>query len=143
MCIMTMKGISSLLMSGIAIPAIMVGLSCFWQLDSWDVAAQGNNMTDGSQSLGNDSQSPQLGAQIPDVALKSILEQTQSANATSFAIKNIINQTGLSNTTQGGSDNTTMGSVIDEARNTNATSFATDNIINQTQSGSNATTNSP
>ena len=100
-------------------------------------------MTDGSQLLGNDSQSPQLGAQIPDVALKSILEQTQSANATSFAIKNIINQTGLSNTTQGGSDNTTMGSVIDEARNTNATSFATDNIINQTQSGSNATTNSP
>jgi hypothetical protein len=141
-CIMNMKGISSLLMSGIAFPAIMVGLFAFGN-SIVHVAAQGNNMTDGSQLLGNDSQSSQLGAQIPDVALKSILEQTQSANATSFAIKNIINQTGLSNTTQGGSDNTTMRSVIDEARNTNATSFAADNIINQTQSGSNTTTNSP
>jgi hypothetical protein len=137
-----MKGISSLLMSGIAFPAIMVGLFAFGN-SIVHIAAQGNNMTDGSQLLGNDSQSSQLGAQIPDVALKSILEQTQSANATSFAIKNIINQTGLSNTTQGGSDNTTMRSVIDEARNTNATSFAADNIINQTQSGSNTTTNSP
>jgi hypothetical protein len=141
-CIMNMKGISSLLMSGIAFPAIMVGLFAFGN-SIVHIAAQGNNMTDGSQLLGNDSQSSQLGAQIPDVALKSILEQTQSANATSFAIKNIINQTGLSNTTQGGSDNTTMRSVIDEARNTNATSFAADNIINQTQSGSNTTTNSP
>jgi hypothetical protein len=137
-----MKGISSLLMSGIAFPAIMVGLFAFGN-SIVHIAAQGNNMTDGSQLLSNDSQSSQLGAQIPDVALKSILEQTQSANATSFAIKNIINQTGLSNTTQGGSDNTTMRSVIDEARNTNATSFAADNIINQTQSGSNTTTNSP
>ena len=142
MCIMNMKGISSLPMSGVAIPAIMVGLLAFAN-SIVDVSAQGNNLTDGSQSLGNDSQSTQLGAQIPDVALKSILEQTQSANATSFAIKNIINQSGLSNTTQGGSDNASMRSVIDEARNTNATSFATDNIINQTQSGSNTTTNSP
>jgi hypothetical protein len=60
---MTMKGISSLLMSGIAIPAIMVGLLAFGN-SIVDVAAQGNNMTDGSQSLDNDSQSPQLGAQI-------------------------------------------------------------------------------
>ena len=142
MCIMNMKGMSSLLMTGMAFPAIMVGLFAFGN-SIVHIAAQGNNMTDGSQLLGNDSQSSQLGAQIPDVALKSVLEQTQSANATSFAIKNIINQSGLSNTTQAGSDNTTMRSVIDEARNTNATSFAADNIINQTQSGNNTTTNSP
>src|SRR3546814_1149793 len=64
----------ALLMSGISIPAIMVGLFAFGN-SIVDVAAQGNNMTDGSQLLGNDSQSSQLGAQIPDVALKSILEQ--------------------------------------------------------------------
>jgi hypothetical protein len=102
-------------------------------------AAQGSNMTNGSQLLTNDSQQTQATSQIPDVALQSILEQTRSANATSFAIGNIINQTG-GNATQPGSDNTTMKSVIEEARNTNATSFAAGNIINQTKAGSNATT---
>jgi len=96
-------------------------------------------MTEGSQPLTNDTQSS-IG-QIPEVALQSVLEQTQGANATSFAIGNIINQTGLSNATQQGSSNTTLNSVIEEARNTNATSFAAGNIINQTQSGSNITAN--
>ena len=62
-----------------------------------------------------------------------------SANATDFLIGNIINQTGPSNTTQAGSDNSTMNSVIEEARNTNATSFAADSIINQTQPAGNTT----
>ncbi|MGA7542458.1 MAG: hypothetical protein WBW34_05275 [Nitrososphaeraceae archaeon] len=93
-------------------------------------------MTEGSQPLTNDTQSSV--GQIPEVALQSVLEQTQGANATSFAIGNIINQT---NATQQGSSNTTLNSVIEEARNTNATSFATGNIINQTQSGSNITAN--
>ncbi|MGB7679431.1 MAG: hypothetical protein WBL49_11535 [Nitrososphaeraceae archaeon] len=99
------------------------------------IAAQTSNMTGGSQPLTNDTQSSV--GQIPEVALQSVLEQTQGANATSFAIGNIINQTGLSN----GSSNTTLNSVIEEARNTNATSFAAGNIINQTQSGSNITAN--
>ena len=103
------------------------------------IAAQTSNMTEGSQPLTNDTQSSV--GQIPEVALQSVLEQTQGANATSFAIGNIINQTGLSNATQQGSSNTTLNSVIEEARNTNATSFATGNIINQTQSGSNITAN--
>lgn len=102
-------------------------------------AAQGSNITEGSQPLTNDTQSSV--GQIPEVALQSVLEQTQGANATSFAIGNIINQTGLSNATQQGSSNTTLNSVIEEARNTNATSFAAGNIINQTQSGSNITAN--
>ena len=103
------------------------------------IAAQTSNMTEGLQPLTNDTQSSV--GQIPEVALQSVLEQTQGANATSFAIGNIINQTGLSNATQQGSSNTTLNSVIEEARNTNATSFAAGNIINQTQSGSNITGN--
>ena len=103
------------------------------------IAAQTSNMTEGSQPLTNDTLSSV--GQIPEVALQSVLEQTQGANATSFAIGNIINQTGLSNATQQGSSNTTLNSVIEEARNTNATSFAAGNIINQTQSGNNITAN--
>jgi hypothetical protein len=103
------------------------------------ITAQTSNMTEGLQPLTNDTQSSV--GQIPEVALQSVLEQTQGANATSFAIGNIINQTGLSNATQQGSSNTTLNSVIEEARNTNATSFAAGNIINQTQSGSNITAN--
>jgi hypothetical protein len=102
------------------------------------IAAQTGNMTEGLQPLTNGTQSP--AGPIPEVALQSVLEQTQGANATSFAIGNIINQTGLSNTTQSSSNNT-MSSVIEETRNTNATSFATGSIINQTESGSNFTAN--
>jgi hypothetical protein len=102
------------------------------------IAAQTGNITEGLQPLTNGTQSP--AGPIPEVALQSVLEQTQGANATSFAIGNIINQTGLSNTTQSSSNNT-MSSVIEETRNTNATSFATGSIINQTESGSNFTAN--
>jgi hypothetical protein len=133
-------------MSGLAILTLIAGLLVFGT-PILGAAAQGSNMTNGSQLLTNDSQQTQATSQIPDVALQSILEQTRSANATSFAIGNIINQTGgnatqpgLSNATQPGSDNTTLKSVIEEARNTNATSFAAGNIINQTKAGSNATT---
>jgi hypothetical protein len=104
-----------------------------------DIAAQTSNITEGSQPLTNDTQSSV--GQVPESALESVLEQTQGANATSFAIGNIINQTGLSNATQEGLSNKTLNSVIEEARNTNATSFATGSIINQTKSGSNITAN--
>jgi phosphopentomutase len=127
-----------LFMSSLSISAVMVALLAFG-ISIIGIAAQSNNTTDGSQLLTNGSQN--IGGQIPDAALQSILEQTQSANATGFAIGNIINQTGISNATQIVSDNTTMKSVIEEARNTNATSFAADNIINQTQSGNNTKTN--
>ena len=143
---MNTRGKLSLFMSGLAILTLIAGLLVFGT-PILGAAAQGSNMTNGSQLLTNDSQQTQATSQIPDVALQSILEQTRSANATSFAIGNIINQTGgnatqpgLSNATQPGSDNTTMKSVIEEARNTNATSFAAGNIINQTKAGSNATT---
>jgi hypothetical protein len=128
---MNTRGISSLLMSGIAISTVMMGLFAFGS-PVIDTAAQSGNMTGGPML-------PTNGSQIPDTALQSVLEQTRSANATDFAIGNIINQTGLSNTTQAGSDNSTMNSVIEEARNTNATSFAADSIINQTQPGGNTT----
>ena len=143
---MNTRGKLSLFMSSLAILTLIAGLLVF-ETSILGAAAQGSNMTNGSQLLTNDSQQTQATSQIPDVALQSILEQTRSANATSFAIGNIINQTGgnatqpgLSNATQPGSDNTTLKSVIEEARNTNATSFAAGNIINQTKAGSNATT---
>lgn len=146
MWVMNTRGKLSLFMSSLAILTLIAGLLVFGT-PILGAAAQGSNMTNGSQLLTNDSQQTQATSQIPDVALQSILEQTRSANATSFAIGNIINQTGgnatqpgLSNATQPGSDNTTMKSVIEEARNTNATSFAAGNIINQTKAGSNATT---
>ena len=129
---MNTRGISSLLVSGIAISTVMMGMFAFGSPVIIDTAAQSGNMTGGPML-------PTNGSQIPDTALQSVLEQTRSANATDFAIGNIINQTGLSNTTQAGSDNSTMNSVIEEARNTNATSFAADSIINKTQSGGNAT----
>ena len=131
MWIMNTRGISSLLVSGIAISTVMMGLFAFGS-PVIDIAAQSSNMTGGPMLPTNESQ-------IPDTALQSVLEQTRSANATDFAIGNIINQTGLTNTTQAGSDNSTMNSVIEEARNTNATSFAADSIINQTQSEGNTT----
>jgi hypothetical protein len=127
-----------LLMCSIAISALTIALIASVPPIS-DIAAQTNNITEGSQPLINDTQG--AAGQIPEVALESVLEQTQGANATSFAIGNIINQTGLSNATQDGLSNDTLNSVIEEARNTNATSFATGSIINQTQSGSNITTN--
>ncbi|HEU4824228.1 MAG TPA: hypothetical protein VFS97_12450 [Nitrososphaeraceae archaeon] len=126
-------------MSSLSILTLVAGLLIFGT-SILGAAAQRSNMTSESQLLTNDSQGTQAGSQIPDVALQSVLEQTRSANATSFAIGNIINQTGLSNATQPGSENATMDSVIEEARNTNATSFATGSIINQTMSGSNTTT---
>ena len=128
----------SLFMHTIAILTLMIALLASGP-SILGIAAQTSNMTEGSQPLTNDTQSSV--GQIPEVALQSVLEQTQGANATSFAIGNIINQTGLSNATQQGSSNTTLNSVIEEARNTNATSFAAGNIINQTQSGSNITAN--
>ena len=128
---MNTRGISSLLVSGIAISTVMMSLFAF-ESPVIDIAAQSGNMTGGPMLPTNESQ-------IPDTALQSVLEQTRSANATDFAIGNIINQTGLSNTTQAGSDNSTMNSVLEEARNTNATSFAADSIINKTQSGGNTT----
>ncbi|HEY6405548.1 MAG TPA: hypothetical protein VIX38_05680 [Nitrososphaeraceae archaeon] len=127
-----------LLMCILAVSAFTIALITFGPSIPY-IAAQTGNITEGPQPLTNGTQSP--AGIIPEVALKSVLEQTQGANATSFAIGNIINQTGLSNTTQSGSNNKTMSSVIEEARNTNATSFATDSIINQTQSGSNFTAN--
>ena len=126
-------------MSSLSILTLIAGLLIFGT-SILSAEAQRSNMTSESQLLTNDSQGTQAGSQIPDAALQSVLEQTRSANATSFAIGNIINQTGLSNATQPGSENATMDSVIEEARNTNATSFATGNIINQTMSGSNTTT---
>jgi hypothetical protein len=137
--VMNIRGKSSLFMSNLAILTLIVGLLIFGT-SILGAAAQGTNMTNRPQLLTNDSQQTQASSQIPDVALQTILEEARNANATSFAIGNIINQTGLSNATQPGSDNTTMKSVIDEARNANATSFATDNIINRTKSGSNTTT---
>ena len=125
---MNTRGISSLLVSGIAISTVMMGLFAF-----------GSHVIDTAAQSGNVTMQPTNASQIPDTALQSVLEQTRSANATDFLIGNIINQTGLSNTTQAGSDNSTMNSVIEEARNTNATSFAADSIINQTQSGGNTT----
>jgi hypothetical protein len=118
-------------MCSLAISAFTIVLITFGP-SILDIAAQTGNITEGLQPLTNDTQSP--AGQVPEVALQSVLEQTQGTNATSFAIGNIINQTGLSNTTQSGSSNKTMSSVIEEARNTNATSFATGSIINQTQS---------
>ena len=139
MWIMNTKGKSSLFMSSLSILTLIAGLLIFGT-SILGAAAQRSNMTSESQLLTNDSQGTQASSQIPDAALQRVLEQTLSANATGFAIGNIINQTGLSNATQPGSENATMGSVIEEARNTNATSFATGNIINQTMSGSNTTT---
>jgi hypothetical protein len=152
---MNTKGKLSLFMSSLSILTLIAGLLVFGT-SILGAAAQGSNMTSESQLLTNDSQGTQAGSQIPDVALQTVLEQTRSANATSFAIGNIINQTGLSNATQPGlsnatqpglsnatqpgSENATMDSVIEKARNTNATSFAAGNIINQTISGSNTTT---
>ena len=137
MRIMNTQGISSWLVPGLAILTLMMS-SFALENPVIQLAAQGGNTT-GSQMLpSNGSQSTQPASQIPSTALQSVLEQTQSANATSFAIGNIINQTGL-NTTQAGPDNATMNSVIEEARNTNATSFAAGNIINQTQSSGNLT----
>jgi hypothetical protein len=136
--IMNTQGISSWLVSGLAVLTLMISL---FALDNpvVQLAAQSSNMTGSPLLPSNGSQSTQPASQIPSTALQSILEQTQGANATSFAIGNIINQTGLSNTTQVGPDNETMNSVIEEARNTNATSFATGNIINQTQQSGNST----
>ena len=136
---MNTKGKSSLFMSSLSILTLIACLLVFGT-SILGAAAQRSNMTSESQLLTNDSQGTQASSQIPDAALQSVLEQTRSANATGFAIGNIINQTGLSNATQPGSENATMDSVIEEAKNTNATSFATGNIINQTMSGSNTTT---
>jgi hypothetical protein len=133
--IMNTQGISSWLMSGVAILIIMSMLVLGSPVIP--LSAQSGNVTGSPVLPTNGSQSMQAGSQIPDAALQSVLEQTRSANATSFAIGNIINQTGISNTTSPG--NETMSSVIEEARNTNATSFAADSIINQTQSGGNST----
>jgi hypothetical protein len=135
--IMNTQGISSWLMSGVAIITLMMSMLVLGS-PVIPLAAQSGNVTIPVLPT-NGSQSTQAGSQIPDTALQSVLEQTRSANATSFAIGNIINQTGLSNTTQVGQGNETMSTVIEEARNTNATSFAADSIINQTQSGGNST----
>lgn len=134
---MNTQGISSWLMSGVAIITLMMSMLVLGS-SVIPLAAQSGNVTIPVLPT-NGSQSTQAGSQIPDTALQSVLEQTRSANATSFAIGNIINQTGLSNTTQVGQGNETMSTVIEEARNTNATSFAADSIINQTQSGGNST----
>lgn len=134
---MNTQGISSWLMSGVAIITLMMSMLVLGS-PVIPLAAQSGNVTIPVLPT-NGSQSTQAGSQIPDTALQSVLEQTRSANATSFAIGNIINQTGLSNTTQVGQGNETMSTVIEEARNTNATSFAADSIINQTQSGGNST----
>jgi hypothetical protein len=135
---MNTSGNLLLIMYSLAISAFTIVLIAFGP-SMLDIAAQTSNMTKGSQPFTNDTQSSV--GQIPESALQSVLERTQGANATSFAIGNIINQTGLSNATQEGLSNRTLNSVIEEARNTNATSFATGNIINQTQSGSNITAN--
>jgi hypothetical protein len=132
--IMNTQGISSWLVSGIAILTLMMSMFALGT-PVIPLAAQSGNVT-GSPVLPTNGS--QAGSQIPDTALQSVLEQTRSANATSFAIGNIINQTGL-NTTQVAPGNETMSSVIEEARNTNATSFAADSIINQTLSGGNST----
>ena len=137
MWIMNTQGISSWLMSGVAVITLMMSMLVLGS-PVIPLAAQSGNVTIPVLPT-NGSQSTQAGSQIPDTALQSVLEQTRSANATSFAIGNIINQTGLSNTTQIGQGNETMSTVIEEARNTNATSFAADSIINQTQSGGNST----
>ena len=139
MWIMNTRGKLSLSISSLASLTLIASLFVF-ETSILYAAAQGSNTTNGSQLLTNNSQQTQASSQIPDVVLQTILEQTRGANATSFAIGNLINQTGLSNATQPGSDNTTMKSVIEEARNTNATSFAAGSIINQTKSGSNTTT---
>lgn len=127
-----------LLMCSLAISALTIAFIASGP-SILDISAQTSNKTEGLQPLTNDTQSS--AGQIPEVALQTVLEQTQGANATGFAIGNIINQTGLSNATQEELSNNTLNSVIEEARNTNATSFATDSIINQTQSGSNITAN--
>jgi hypothetical protein len=136
--IMNTQGIPSWLVTGLAILTLMISLFALENPIS-QLAAQSSNMTGSPILATNGSQSTQPASQIPSTALQSVLEQTQGANATGFAIGNIINQTGLSNTTQVGPDNATMNSVIEEARNTNATSFAAGNIINQTQSSGNST----
>ena len=138
MWIMNTQGISSWLMSGVAILTLMMSMLVLGS-PVIPLAAQSGNVTGSPVLPTNGSQSTQAGSQIPEPALQSVLEQTRSANATGFAIGNIINQTGLSNTTQLSPGNETMSSVIEEARNTNATSFAADSIINQTQSGGNST----
>jgi hypothetical protein len=135
---MNTQGIPSWLVTGLAILTLMISLFALENPIS-QLAAQSSNMTGSPILATNGSQSTQPASQIPSTALQSVLEQTQGANATGFAIGNIINQTGLSNTTQVGPDNATMNSVIEEARNTNATSFAAGNIINQTQSSGNST----
>ncbi len=134
---MNTQGISSWLVSSIAILTLMMSMFALGT-PVIPIAAQSGNVTGSPVLATNGSQSTQAGSQIPDTALQSVLEQTRSANATSFAIGNIINQTGL-NTTQVAPGNETMSSVIEEARNTNATSFAADSIINQTLAGGNST----
>ncbi len=116
----------SMSLSSIIIAAVMVG---FYALVV-GADAQSSNVT--SPSLLTTNQSQGAGGLMPEAALQSVLEQTRSANATEFAIGNIINQSGLSNASQPGSANETMNSVIEEAKNTNATSFAADRVINQT-----------
>jgi hypothetical protein len=134
---MNTHGISSWLVSGIAILSLMISMFALGS-SVIPLAAQNGNVTGSPMLTTNGSQITQPASQIPDTALQSVLEQTRSANATSFAIGNIINQTGL-NATQPALGNETMSSVIEEARNTNATSFAADSIINQTLSGGNST----
>lgn len=122
----------TLFMTSIAISVIMASPSAY-DLLTVDVSAQSINGTDSPLLTTNDSQG--TGGLIPESELQSIREQTQSTNATGFAIGEIINQT------RAALANTTMESLIEETNNTNATTFATDSIINQTQLGSNTTGN--
>lgn len=92
MWIMNTRGKLSLFISSLATLTLIAGLLVFGT-SMLGAAAQGSNMTNGPQLLTNDSQRTQASSQIPDVALQTVLEQTRSANATSFAAGNIINQT--------------------------------------------------
>jgi hypothetical protein len=139
---MTRKGTTSILLSSIAISGILAWIFALGH-SMPSTLAQTSNMTGEGAMLTNNTQTPGMNVESPDVAMKSVIEQARSTNATGFAIGNIINQTGLNTSSAAApSDNTTMKSVIEEARNTNATSFATGNIINQTGISNNTNSSS-
>src|SRR5215475_3237535 len=157
---MNAKGMTVILLSSIAIAGLLV-----WTFTSAvsvpRTLAQVSNATGSATMLTNNTGmagmntlSPEIARSAtnntgmagmntlsPEIAMKSVLEQARSTNATSYAIGNIINQTGLNSSASMPSENTTMRSILEQTRNTNATSFAAGNIINQTGINNNTNTN--
>jgi hypothetical protein len=95
-----------------------------------------------AQLIGNSSnvtgtlanQSVSQSTMSPKSLMQSVIEKTINTNATGFATKQIISNTGnTTNNTLANANNTAMKSVIAKTQNTNATNFASENLINATK----------